>query len=273
MGATLALVSSGEHGGRDGPLSARLGAQACIHTSAAGAHIKLYNPFIVEMKKIVLYSDQGSQNNERLNASLLSLVEQPNARIGYIPSCGDKERKYFQENCKYYQKLGFRDFFFFDLDDEFDPSKVDELLACHMIHLSAGDPLYFNKNIKRRNFGDKLRYFADQGGILVGVSGGSLQLTRTVALYKSFMEGLENVTHGDYLEYSGLNLVDFEFLPHYNRWNTDFINTVKAYSAKFACLIYACRDGDGIVVKDNEIEWIGSMIKIENGVEVSSPLR
>ncbi len=225
------------------------------------------------MRKIVLYSDQGSQNNERLDAKLLSLVEQPNARIGYIPACGDKERKYFQENCEYYQKMGFKDFFFFDLDDEFDPSKVDDLLSCHIIHLSAGDPICFNKNIKRRNFRDRLLYFADQGGILVGVSGGSLQLTRTVALYKSFMEGLENVTHDDYLALSGLNLVDFEFLPHYNRWHKDFINTVKAYSAKFACLIYACQDGDGIVIKDDEIELIGNAIIITNGIEVTSPLR
>lgn len=220
------------------------------------------------MRKLVLYSDQGSKNNEKVDAKLISLVEKSNARVGYIPSCGDKERKYFGENCDYYKKMGIEDFLFFDLDVEFDQCKVDELLACNIIHLSAGDPIYFNKNIKKRNFMDVLRHFADQGGILVGVSGGSLQLTRTVALYKSFMGGLDGVTHDDYVGLSALNLVDFEFLPHYNRWNKDFINTIKAYSAKFDCLIYACRDGDGILVRDNEIEFTGNIIRIENGVEV-----
>ena len=222
------------------------------------------------MRKLVLYSDQGNKNNEKVDARLLRLVQKPNARVGYIPSGGDKERKYYQENCDYYKKLGFEDFFFFDLGDEYDGSKVDELFSCNIIHLSAGDPLYFLQNIKKRNFVDVLRHFVDQGGILVGVSGGSLQLTKTVAVYKSFIGDLDNITYEDYVGLSALNLVDFEFLPHYNRWNQDFINTVKAYSAKFASLIYACRDGDGILVNDNEIEFIGNIIRIENGIVVSS---
>jgi dipeptidase E len=218
------------------------------------------------MRQLVLYSDQGSDGNEKVHARLLDLIQKPGARVGYIPACGDKERKYYQKNCEYYQALGFDDFFFFDLDDEYDPSKVDELLACDIIHLSAGDPLYFLQNIKKRNFVGVLRHYADQGGICVGVSGGSLQLTKTVAIYKSFIGGLNGITQSDYAGLSALSLVDFEFLPHYNRLSQDFIDTVKAYSVKFASLIYACRDGDGILVQDHRIELIGNVIRIENGV-------
>lgn len=221
------------------------------------------------MRKLVFYSDQGHKNNARVDAKLLSLLRKPSVKVGYIPSGGDKKRKYYTENCEYYKKLGFEDFFFFDLDDEYDELRINELLSCNIIHLSAGDPLYFVQNIKKRNFVNVLRYFVDQGGILVGVSGGSLQLTKTVAIYKSSIGNLRDVTYEDYLGLSALNLVDFEFLPHYNRWSQDFIDTVKAYSAKFSCLIYACRDGDGILVNNNEIEFIGNITKIENGVVVS----
>jgi dipeptidase E len=31
-------------------------------------------------------------------------------------------------------------------------------------------------------------------------------------------------------------------------------------------LIYACKDGDGIVVNDNKIEFVGNIVKIENGI-------
>jgi len=222
------------------------------------------------MKKLVLYSDQSHQNNEKVDARLVSLVQKPNARIGYVPSGGDKERKYYQKICEHYKKLGFEDFLFFDLDDEFDPSAIDELLACDIIHLSAGDPIYFIHNISRRNFDNILRHYVAQGGILVGVSGGSLQLTKTVAIYRAFIGSLSDITDEDYVGLSALNLVGFEFLPHYNRWNQEFIDTIKAYSAKFSCLIYACRDGDGIVVNDNNLEFIGDVVKIENGILISS---
>ncbi len=222
------------------------------------------------MRKLVLYSDQDNKNNEKVDAKLLSIIQVPSAKIAYIPSGGDKDRQYFQNICEHYKKLGFEDFLFFDLDDEYDPTKIDELLACHIIHLSAGDPIYFNQNIKRRNFVRVLRNFVDQGGILVGVSGGSLQLTKTVAIYKAFIGNLDGITYEDYEGLFGLNLVDFEFLPHFNRWNQGFIDKVKSYSAKFSCLIFACRDGDGIVVNDTEIEFVGDIVKIENGILISS---
>ncbi len=65
------------------------------------------------------------------------------------------------------------------------------------------------------------------------MSGGSLQLTKTVAIYKSFIGDLRDVTYEDYLGLSAMNLVDFEFLPHYNRWSQDFIATVKAIPRNF----------------------------------------
>jgi len=218
------------------------------------------------VRKFVLYSDQNHPKNNIVDAKLLSLIQKPSPRVGYIPSCADKTRKYFYENCKYYRKLGFEDFLYFDLDDEYEALKINELLSCDIVHLSAGDPIYFNHNIKRRNFVGVLQDFVDKGGILVGVSGGSLQLTKTVAIYKSFIGNLDDITHEDIMGLSALNLVDFEFLPHYNRWNQDFIKAVKAYSAKFSSLIYACKDGDGIVVNDNKIEFVGNIVKIENGI-------
>ena len=221
----------------------------------------------MDMRKLVLYSDQGIRDNDKVDARLLSLINKPNPKFGYIPSCGDKERKFFYENCEYYRRLGVKDFLFFDLGDEFNPSQKDELLSCDLIHLSGGDPLSFIKNIKERDFVDVFRDFTRQGGILAGVSGGCLQLTRSVALYKTFIGDLDAITLDDYIRLRGLNLVDFEFLPHYNRWNEDFIDVVKRYSVKFNSVIYACRDGDGILVHDDEIEFIGNIIIIENGLE------
>ena len=221
------------------------------------------------MRKLVFYSDQGNTNNMKINFKLLSLVKNKNAKVGYIPSCGDKKRIYYKKFCEHYKRLGLKNHRFFDLDYEYEELRIDELLSCEIIHLSAGDPIYFNQNMKRRNFLDVLRGFVDQGGILVGVSGGGLQMSRTVAIYKAFIGNLEDITDEVYEGLSALDLVDFEYLPHFNRWDQDFLDTVKAYSEEFSCLIYACRDGDGILVNDKKLEFIGEVIKIENGIVMS----
>jgi dipeptidase E len=218
------------------------------------------------MKKLVFYSDQVFRGNNKVDAGLINLIDKPNPKIGYIPSCGDKERIYFRENCEYYRKLGFENFFFFDLDVEFENSTTDELLSCDLIHFSGGDPIYFNKNIKEKNFIDVFRNYVEQGGILVGVSGGGLQFTKTVAIYQSFIGDVDRMDQADYFALSALNMVDFEFLPHYNRWDEIFISKVKSYSIKFDSLIYAVRDGDGILIRNDQIVFVGNGVKIENGL-------
>ena len=218
------------------------------------------------MMELVLYSDQVSDKNRIVNEKMLELISKEKVKLGYIPSTGDKDRAFFNAQVEFYHKYGIDDFLFFDLDDEYDPLKIEELLSCDVIHLSAGNPIYFLNNIKRRRFELILQKYVQNGGLLIGVSGGAVQIGRSAGLYKVFIDHLDSAI-SNIKEFDALGLVDFEILPHYNRWDEDYKKDVKEYSKKLRTIIYALHDGDGIIVNGDSIEFIGNVIKIENGIE------
>lgn len=218
------------------------------------------------MGKYILYSDQMSADNEKVHIKMKQLLGNGNLSLGYIPSTGDKDRKYFSNIKAFYKSYGIQEFIFFDLDEEYDESKVDDLLSCDVIHISGGDPIFLLNNIKKRNFKPVLKKYADNG-IIIGVSGGACNIGGNISLFKLFTSNLDEALSSR-CQLNSLGLVDFEFLPHYNRWNKEFKDNVKEYSKRTGSTIYACNDGDGVIVNDGEIEFVGNIIKIIDGKEM-----
>lgn len=209
------------------------------------------------MGKLFFYSDQiiESSGNQRLDNILLDGMDTKNTKIGYIPSTEDREKTHFNTKVQYYRNYGIRDIMFFDIYSEFDLSKIDELLKCDIIHLSAGNPIEFRNAIKHRNMDKVLCDYFKQGGTFVGVSGGAVQLGKSIKLFQMFIGNSDEVLEG-------LQLVKFEFLPHYNRWNEDYKIDVHNYAKTTGTTVYAGNDGDGIIVEDNKIQMIGDIVVI-----------
>lgn len=214
------------------------------------------------MRNLVFYSDQIIGKTDKLDRELLRLIGKSNPKLAYIPSCSDINRKYYNEKVEYYRRLGIDNLMYFDIDKEFDESKIHELLQCDAMHLSGGDTAYFLSNIKKRNFDNVLKVYVDNGGILIGISAGSIIMTETIDIIK-IGERYDNF-HG-LTDMQGLGLVSFEFMPH---WDSGVynINEFQNYTANSKRPLYLCNDGDGIVVRDNDIKFIGDIIKIKNGV-------
>ncbi|GGE56166.1 Type 1 glutamine amidotransferase-like domain-containing protein [Priestia taiwanensis] len=211
------------------------------------------------MGKMFFYSDQVvvSPRNRRLDVLLLDGREVEKVRVGYIPSTEDKEREYFKKKVQYYERYGIQDIFFFDLYSEFNPLKIEELLTCDIIHLSAGDPIICREALKERGMEEVLRRYVQQGGTVVGVSGGAVQFGKSANLYSLFIGECNDE------EFDTLHLVDFEFLPHYNRWNDDFKREVFLYAKMTGVTIYAGNDGDGLIVdEDGTVHMIGDIVVI-----------
>jgi dipeptidase E len=61
------------------------------------------------MAKLVLYSDQVSEKNRKVDNELLKLFNKTSSSIAYIPSCSDLTRKYFNQKIDYYKALGIED--------------------------------------------------------------------------------------------------------------------------------------------------------------------
>lgn len=211
------------------------------------------------MKRLILYSDQVPGKSGNVDMALIEMLNKDNPRIAYIPSHSDLTRKYFSQKKAYYGSLGIHDLVYFDIDLEYDAAMTDRLLACDGIHLSGGDTAYFLRSIKRRGFQEVLRHYVHNGGVLIGISAGSILISKSIDL-----AGLLQDNEAEPCCTDSLNLVDFEFVPHWER-NHLYLDKLKQYSEQQDTVIYACSDSDGIVVDGEKTTFIGKVLEIRNG--------
>lgn len=210
------------------------------------------------MINLVLYSKMNpninDENMSRINQRLLDMVGYKTAKVGYIASETDKDRSYFNKTKYYYELLGINNIEYFDLEYEYDESKEDELFDSDIIHLTSGNTFKFLSLLRKRNMISKIREYSINGGILVGVSAGSILMGSSIEIAK--FADLNNIGLTD-LE--GLKLIDFEIKPHWNRWE-DKIAEFKKYSKDSGREIYFIRDGEGIVVENGKVDIYGDII-------------
>ena len=212
------------------------------------------------MSKLVLYSDQVIDENRKVDYELLKLINKYNPSIAYIPSSSDISRKYFNQKIEYYKALGITDLRYFDLDQEYDASKVDEIFKCDAIHLSGGNTFYFLHLLKKREFIDLLKAYVKNGGVLIGISAGSILMTDSIDIAGLGKDADENFVGIE--DKSALGLIDFEFAPHWDGEN-GYIGLLSTYARDKNKVVYACKDGDGIIVDGSKVRLIGDIKTIE----------
>ena len=209
------------------------------------------------MKKLVLYSDQVPALRYTADKELKNLFNKSRPTVGFIPSASDPERKYFNDRKAFYNQLGMDLRAYFELDSEWEPDRLNQLLECDAIHLSGGNTYYFLYWLRKRNMISVLTRYVATGGILIGVSAGAILMTPDIST--SSLCGDELVP-GE-TEFSGLGLVDFAFVPHlgYGRFTLD---DVKKYSREKYAVVYVARDSGAIIVNGNKVKCIGDVIKV-----------
>lgn len=200
------------------------------------------------MRRLALYSDQILDITDAIDARIGEWLAGTAGRIGYLPSSPDPERSWFQAQSAYYTRLGFS-LSYFGLEEEFDPSHLGDLLACHAIHMTGGNTFQFLYWLRERGMLPVLQDYSAAGGVLIGVSAGAILMTPEIGT---------SLLCGD-VPYRGidggpaLNLVDFAFAPHFDGSRED----VKKFSHTFPGPVYAVKDGGGIIVEGDQIEAIG----------------
>jgi len=207
--------------------------------------------------KLAFYSEILA-GNLRMDQDLYLLIGKKKPRIGYLSSETDRERKYFQEVKNYYAKYGFSGFLYFDLDQEYYPAIKKDLANCHAIHLSGGNTYHFLYHIKKRKFISFLRDYARNRGVLIGISAGAMIMTPEITTTTLFEGEPEDENKLGLKDFSALNLIDFEFFPHFE--SPDAEKKIKEYSQKSERVIYASRDGTGIIVDQSKITFYGKVV-------------
>ena len=205
-------------------------------------------------RKLALFGDEQEQHtDERMIERLLRLIGVPQPRIGYIPEASYLDRGPFGLKRDFYAGIGATLAVYFD--EETPDGELGTLLECDAIHLSGGNTFTFLYWLRARGMLSILCKYVEEGGILIGVSAGSIMMTPSVS---------SAALCGDppdprLSDYSALGLVDFHFWPHF-----DPNRQLDAQEAEFVASLpdlYACAGGAGIVVDGDAIELFGAVDK------------
>ncbi len=215
--------------------------------------------------KIVLYSGGDSATNQQIDKYLKEWVyskKQPPS-FTYVPSNSEGLGTYFPAVKQYYNSYGINDFRTLLVDKPISTEQVAEALSSDIIYLSGGNAFHFLNFLKISRFGFKLKEYVEKGGILLGVSAGAVVLTPKIitATIPHYNLDKNEVALKDL---NGLNLVDFEFTPHYNEepaYTQELVN----YSKQNQQPIYAASDGSGIVLEDGNTYFVGKVYKFHKG--------
>lgn len=210
------------------------------------------------MRKLILLSDLQNMN-PALKSKIKELTGREPFRLAYIPSRTDKERWYFEKAKPAFMELGVTDFLYFDVDEEFDEPMMEEFKSCDGIFLSGGNTYYFLKKLKERNMDKDIKGMVQEGKPLIGVSAGSIIMSKSIQITEFHDQNEVQLT-----DLSGLGLVEFEFMPHWNREKNQLDELLK-YSLHQEESIFTCDDGDGIVIEGDKIEFYGDVKEIRKG--------
>ncbi|QOS77700.1 Type 1 glutamine amidotransferase-like domain-containing protein [Paenibacillus sp. JNUCC31] len=211
------------------------------------------------MTKLVLLGDLYFESNHELNQKILSLFNSDQPSIGYVPSCSDPDRRYFEHTRRYYNQLGIETIDYYDLDSEYEENRFNTIFETDAIHLSGGNTFYFLSLLQKRNAMGLLRSYVNKGGILIGVSAGSILTTPTIEIAGYGEDADEN--HVGFIDKQALALVDFEFSPHWDG-TEEALDSLRDYAHANSTTVYACKDGGGIVIDGEVVESYGDVRRI-----------
>jgi dipeptidase E len=232
-------------------------------------------------RHIVLYSGGQERRNALIHESLLTLAlrrsrrgAQTKIRMTYIAFTADGAAHFYHRFVRRYKAFGGTDFHCLAADDPTyarpGPARqvaAKILLASDVVYLSGGNTFHFLMHLRRSGLVDVLRRFADRGGVLAGLSAGAILTTPNIGLaaYPPFDRD-ENEVEIPESRWGALDLVDFEFFPHF-RTSRKIRDALCSYSERSRFPLYACRDGSGIIVEGDRFTAHGDVWLFDRGQE------
>lgn len=192
----------------------------------------------------------------------------------YVAFTAEGAAHFYHRFARRYRAFGGTDFHCLAADDpnfaRRGPARTEAaktLLASDVVYLSGGNTFHFLKHLRRSGLFTALRQFADRGGVLAGLSAGAILATPHIGLaaYPPFDRD-ENEVELPESRWGALDLVDFEFFPHF-RNSRKLRDALLSYSQHSRFPLYACRDGSGIVVEGDRFTAHGDVWLFDRGQE------
>jgi dipeptidase E len=218
---------------------------------------------------LVFYSGGFGRENRALAEEVdLLLRKKRHPVVTFVPTCTEDKDPDFRD-CKR-QLAGAKNikhFHCIPIDRPLSVEEEDRLFSSDGIFLGGGNTYYLLKSMRDRRLFEKFRAFVLRGGVLMGLSAGSIVLTPNVSTASvPSLEADENEVGLTNLK--ALGLVSFEFSPHYEP-SRKVDSELLEHSRKIKRPIYACADGEGIVVRDGAVRFVGRVTVFHRGQKFS----
>jgi len=205
--------------------------------------------------KLIFYSGGHDFENLSIDKNLLELSNKESPQITYIPSCSYLCDQDFIEFVNQYGKFNIHNIINFPIDIPYTEILKTEVLKSDIIHLSGGNTYYFLKYLRQSGMLSELKQFVKNGGILTGLSAGAIIMTSSIET-AGFPEFDKDENDENLKNLKGMGLVNFEFFPHYKN-SKRYDREIVSYSRSHDSPVYACPDGSGIIVNNNQLTFIG----------------
>ncbi len=217
------------------------------------------------MKRIVLFSEpgEGNKNHDKLMKAIFP-IEISDKRTAFMPSGGVdlRYKKYLDEWKGYSTQYNSK---FVLADNSIDPTdiqKVNEekkkILDSNILIISGGDPYKLLHFLRRTGLDDTIKEFVKKESyILAGFSAGAMILTPTIAITTMDVTNQKGkrvpirevrgreIHPGLNGDLTGLELVDFEIVPHFEE---KYANDVEIYKKSAKNVVKTCTDNDFYVI-------------------------
>lgn len=190
----------------------------------------------------------------------------PRPRIAWIPPSTATGRERFTAALALFESFGFPDLEHCDIDEEPNEAQPAHLDQYDVVYLTGGDPIGFRRNILRVGLPALLRAYVSGGGLIVAASGGAMQLTKNVSLFRLFSATVDDAV-ANRGEYEAIGLVDYELLPHLNRHDATFLEKVRRYSERVQQDVIALADGAAVLhAGGDDFRCTGQAARFSKGV-------
>lgn len=198
------------------------------------------------MTKKIILSSHGFQKNKTLKKKLLTLLPLParNLSVAIVATASaewKEKNKHAILAKQMLEEMGFKKVKFIDV--EFDnPNKLKKF---DVIYINGGNPFYLLYHLKKSGADKVLTQLANQGVIIVGISGGGVVLGLNINIVDYFDRKINTIKLKDLI---GLNLTDVIIYPHYTK---EVEEKMKKFENKYRCKVKRLSDSQAITIKSS----------------------
>ncbi len=174
------------------------------------------------------------------------------SKVVYVRGKPSSSSTFFTNVCNFYRQLGIDNVQYYDLDRDCDQYIIAAIKDCDIIHFGGGNTYTFNHRIKEGNYFQVFYELLTSDRLVIGESAGAIVLTRDIGI--TAILGEENKS----LDTSGLGLLDFQLLPHYNSLSPGQVALIDDYQSISNGPIIVVNDGGGVLVDAVNVTLIDS---------------